>query len=259
MWHNTWQCLAFQYHVYQVVWENPTSREELCCRCEVGNSHDPFAVAVIKWIDGDKTCSSKAHITIQCMVAIGKCLPVSVFLIKLKALILIGGFSLKGSSLAIWSWFAKVFSFTVENITPVSHQYFKMLSIKDAAFILSWALSSNFVINFVFPLINGISTLNAPVTPSPLHAIPYPNSCSSFIRLSFVFNSRLSSNISTARRNMLAHSWYFRSMTSVVCFFLSLHLEKSLCWQRYCGHVKFSAVCGKSGKTTTRDDKCLVT
>ena len=43
------------FHVYQVVWEIPTSGEEFCCRHEVGNTHDPLAVAVIKQIDGDDT------------------------------------------------------------------------------------------------------------------------------------------------------------------------------------------------------------
>ena len=34
------------YHVYQSIW-TPSVGEELLCRKEPGNSHDPFAVAVI--------------------------------------------------------------------------------------------------------------------------------------------------------------------------------------------------------------------
>ena len=43
------------FHVYKVIWENPTPGEELYCRREVGNSHDPLSVAVIKRIDGEDT------------------------------------------------------------------------------------------------------------------------------------------------------------------------------------------------------------
>ena len=43
------------FHVYKVIWKNPTPGEELYCQHEVGNSHDPVSVAVIKWIDGEDT------------------------------------------------------------------------------------------------------------------------------------------------------------------------------------------------------------
>ena len=43
------------FHVYKVIWENPTPGEELYCRRKVGNSHDPLSVAVIKRIDGEDT------------------------------------------------------------------------------------------------------------------------------------------------------------------------------------------------------------
>ena len=43
------------FHVYKVIWENPAPGEELRCRREVGNSHDPLSVAIIKQIDGEDT------------------------------------------------------------------------------------------------------------------------------------------------------------------------------------------------------------
>ena len=39
------------HHVYTVIWENPIAGEELKCQCNVGTSHDPLTVAVIKQID----------------------------------------------------------------------------------------------------------------------------------------------------------------------------------------------------------------
>ena len=41
------------YHEYKSIWDNPVYGEELNCVREVGNSHDPTAVGVIKEIDGE--------------------------------------------------------------------------------------------------------------------------------------------------------------------------------------------------------------
>ena len=42
-------CSAIQgHHVYKTSWENPVIGEELKCQREVGNSHDPLAVATLK-------------------------------------------------------------------------------------------------------------------------------------------------------------------------------------------------------------------
>ena len=38
------------YHVYQTIWSSPYVEEELECRREPGNSHDPHAVAMMKVI-----------------------------------------------------------------------------------------------------------------------------------------------------------------------------------------------------------------
>ena len=40
------------YHVYKDIWPNPINEEQLTCELEVGNSHDPLAVAIKKLIDG---------------------------------------------------------------------------------------------------------------------------------------------------------------------------------------------------------------
>ena len=40
------------YHVYKDIWPNPIDEEQLTCEREVGNSHDPLAVAIKKLIDG---------------------------------------------------------------------------------------------------------------------------------------------------------------------------------------------------------------
>lgn len=41
--------------MYKAIWENPIIGEELKCQREVGNSHDPLAVAVLKQMDGHDT------------------------------------------------------------------------------------------------------------------------------------------------------------------------------------------------------------
>ena len=43
------------YHVYKEIWPNPIDDEQLICEREVGNSHDPLAVAIKKLIDGSNT------------------------------------------------------------------------------------------------------------------------------------------------------------------------------------------------------------
>ena len=42
------------YHEYQLIWEVPVIGEELSCSRELGNSHDPYAVAVKKEIEGEE-------------------------------------------------------------------------------------------------------------------------------------------------------------------------------------------------------------
>ena len=41
------------YHVYKEIWPNPIIGEELPCEREIGNPHDPSAVAVKKLITGE--------------------------------------------------------------------------------------------------------------------------------------------------------------------------------------------------------------
>ena len=41
--------------MYKDIWENPTVGEELKFQHEVGNSHDPLTVAVLKQIDEHNT------------------------------------------------------------------------------------------------------------------------------------------------------------------------------------------------------------
>ena len=43
------------YHIYKDVWPSPVVEEQLQCKREVGNSHDPMSVAVKKLIDGENT------------------------------------------------------------------------------------------------------------------------------------------------------------------------------------------------------------
>ena len=49
-------CSAIQgYHEYKDILENPIIGEELKCQHEIGNRHDPLAVAILKEIDGHDT------------------------------------------------------------------------------------------------------------------------------------------------------------------------------------------------------------
>ena len=46
------------YHEYKSIWDNPVNGEELNCVQEIGNAHDPTAVAVKNETDGEtKTIS----------------------------------------------------------------------------------------------------------------------------------------------------------------------------------------------------------
>jgi len=40
------------YHIYQAIWKNPCTGDELICEREIGNSHDPQSVAMKKETDG---------------------------------------------------------------------------------------------------------------------------------------------------------------------------------------------------------------
>ena len=40
------------YHVYKDIWNDPDCDEELECKCEPGNSSDPYTMAVLKEITG---------------------------------------------------------------------------------------------------------------------------------------------------------------------------------------------------------------
>ena len=53
------------YHVYQTIWSNPYIGEELNCKREPGNSHDPHAVAMTKVISGVSTVVGHVPIDIS--------------------------------------------------------------------------------------------------------------------------------------------------------------------------------------------------
>ena len=42
------------YHEYRMIWNNPIAGEELPCYRELGNSHDPYAVAVKNFFAGEQ-------------------------------------------------------------------------------------------------------------------------------------------------------------------------------------------------------------
>ena len=46
------ESMARDYHEYKSVWEDPVHGEELNCTRDIGNSHDPMVVAILKEIDG---------------------------------------------------------------------------------------------------------------------------------------------------------------------------------------------------------------
>ena len=43
------------YHEYKDIWKNPIIGGELKCQREIGNRHDPLAMAMLKQIDGHNT------------------------------------------------------------------------------------------------------------------------------------------------------------------------------------------------------------
>ena len=49
----TFESMIRGYHEYQLIWGVPGVGEELNCYRKLGNSHDPYAVAVKKWIGGE--------------------------------------------------------------------------------------------------------------------------------------------------------------------------------------------------------------
>ena len=49
----TFESMIRGYHEYQLIWGVPDVGEELNCYRELGNSHNPYAVAVKKWIGGE--------------------------------------------------------------------------------------------------------------------------------------------------------------------------------------------------------------
>ena len=38
------------YHKYQSIWNNPLAKGNLLCEQETGNSHDPQAIAIKRWL-----------------------------------------------------------------------------------------------------------------------------------------------------------------------------------------------------------------
>jgi len=60
------------YHVYKEIWPNLIDEEQLTCEREVGNSHNPLAVAIKKLIDGSNTIVGHVprHISPLCSVFI---------------------------------------------------------------------------------------------------------------------------------------------------------------------------------------------
>ena len=43
------------YYQYKTIWENPSCRDELLCKHEIGNAHDTHAVTIKKYIGGVQT------------------------------------------------------------------------------------------------------------------------------------------------------------------------------------------------------------
>ena len=42
------------YYEYHLIWSSPVAGEELTCHHELGNSHDPYAVAVKKVVGAEE-------------------------------------------------------------------------------------------------------------------------------------------------------------------------------------------------------------
>ena len=47
----TIKSLVHGYHEYKHTWENPVHSKELDCTRDIGNSHNPMVVAIMKEID----------------------------------------------------------------------------------------------------------------------------------------------------------------------------------------------------------------
>ena len=79
------------FHVHKAIWENPAPGEELGCRCEVGNSHDPLSVAVIKQIHEEDTIIGHIprRISALCNALFDEVVPFSVQLMEAEDILLI--------------------------------------------------------------------------------------------------------------------------------------------------------------------------
>ena len=53
VWNFIIESMVHGYHQYKSIWENPVHDEKLSCTRDIGNSHEPMAVAISKEIDGD--------------------------------------------------------------------------------------------------------------------------------------------------------------------------------------------------------------
>ena len=57
----TFESMIHGYHEYQLIRGAPAVGEELTCCCELGNSHDPYAVAVKKRLAEKKESLGTYH------------------------------------------------------------------------------------------------------------------------------------------------------------------------------------------------------
>ena len=51
----TFESMVCGYNEYQMIWGVPAVGEELNCHRQLGNSHDPYAVAVKKYVRMDRS------------------------------------------------------------------------------------------------------------------------------------------------------------------------------------------------------------
>ena len=56
--------------MYKNIWDDPSVDKELWCKCEPGNSSDPYAMAVIKEITGDEVVVEHVPRTISSICSI---------------------------------------------------------------------------------------------------------------------------------------------------------------------------------------------
>ena len=67
----TFESMVCGYHEYQLIWGVPAVGEELNCHRELGNSHNPYAVAVKKVRSrGPVTCANN-HSTSNILIKFG--------------------------------------------------------------------------------------------------------------------------------------------------------------------------------------------